>query len=417
MDNSNTNSNDSANINANNDARSNNIINNHDLYIMTKLNDIERSIALQNEKIDEIEKKVIPINWFSGAVVSFFALTGFQFYNVHDLKSPINELTVDFKKSIDDIKNTKDSLIQIQNTSQDMKKYTESIKETVELMNISGNRFDTLTKSIQNNINAQQIKTQEQTHKDDELQDKSQVSESIDILLRAAKKAGLDENNPRVLLFSAYKSLKLGKYDEARKIATSVIKASPKEANAYFIIGQTYYKEEKYDDAISYYKKAIEIDPKNAVYLNNLSTAYFGLWKKSERNSPNADPNLKLAAETADAALRQSPNDEDIAYNLAGTMNTQGRYEEVSKRFNAPQYHKMPRLMIELSIAKLRSKKTSEAIAIIRDLVSQSHDTALNVAADPDLTELRTNPDFRSILEAAMPPILWKATLAAWADD
>src|ERR1700756_3215124 len=64
-------------------------------------------------------------------------------------------------------------------------------------------------------------------------------------------------------------SYKKGLYNQAISDYNKAIEIDPKYAGAYNNRGYTYYSKDLYDQAISDYNKAIEIDPRYAGAYNN----------------------------------------------------------------------------------------------------------------------------------------------------
>lgn len=65
-----------------------------------------------------------------------------------------------------------------------------------------------------------------------------------------------------------------GKYDLALSYFNKVIELSPHNAKAYFNKGFTYFRLKEYDKAISDYNRAIEIDPKYANAYSHRGRTY-----------------------------------------------------------------------------------------------------------------------------------------------
>jgi tetratricopeptide (TPR) repeat protein len=80
-----------------------------------------------------------------------------------------------------------------------------------------------------------------------------------------------------------------GSYDEAKKYLRDVLAINPNEGDAYWELGNiSWNKEKNYPDAITSYKKAIEVKP-NSSYYENLAKVYEELWKKNRDDSKRTD--------------------------------------------------------------------------------------------------------------------------------
>ncbi len=64
-------------------------------------------------------------------------------------------------------------------------------------------------------------------------------------------------------------------WNKAIENADIIIENDPKNANAFFIKGRSFFGSKDFVKAIENYEKAINFDPSNFEYINNLSTAHF----------------------------------------------------------------------------------------------------------------------------------------------
>jgi len=64
--------------------------------------------------------------------------------------------------------------------------------------------------------------------------------------------------------------------DEGRVQAlNTILKSDPKNVNATIQLGNTYFDAERWDEAITWYERALEIDPKNADASTDLGVSYY----------------------------------------------------------------------------------------------------------------------------------------------
>ncbi len=70
----------------------------------------------------------------------------------------------------------------------------------------------------------------------------------------------------------AYRSK--GQYDQAISDFNKALEINPRYARAHYNRGNTYYQMGRYDQAISDYNKALEINPRHAKAYNNRGVAY-----------------------------------------------------------------------------------------------------------------------------------------------
>ena len=79
------------------------------------------------------------------------------------------------------------------------------------------------------------------------------------------------------LLYFRYKKL-----DESEKLCEIVIEANPKNSTAYILLGNIYRQKKRLKDAISYYKKATEIEPSNIFLQIEYGETQFEMGNVSE---------------------------------------------------------------------------------------------------------------------------------------
>jgi len=66
----------------------------------------------------------------------------------------------------------------------------------------------------------------------------------------------------------------LNKYDEAITMYKKAIEIDSLDPSYYNSCGDSLYNLNKYEEAITIFKKAIEIDSQNAIYFNNWEILY-----------------------------------------------------------------------------------------------------------------------------------------------
>lgn len=69
-------------------------------------------------------------------------------------------------------------------------------------------------------------------------------------------------------------ALEKGNFAEAEAAAQELVEKNPNSSNAWYIHGDVFLDQKKFADAITSFRKAVDIDPKNAVVWRNLQYAY-----------------------------------------------------------------------------------------------------------------------------------------------
>ncbi|MFA5584391.1 MAG: tetratricopeptide repeat protein, partial [Bacteriovoracaceae bacterium] len=104
------------------------------------------------------------------------------------------------------------------------------------------------------------------------LKDQHGTTEIPPIIVKEDKKSEGEEEEKSIerLLSDAHTHFEQKSYQEAEKIAIEVVKRDHKNSSAYFILGNVFFEDKNFDDAINSFKKSIEYDPANDLTLNNL---------------------------------------------------------------------------------------------------------------------------------------------------
>jgi len=117
----------------------------------------------------------------------------------------------------------------------------------------------------------------------------------------------------------AWHYLEQGRYDEAKKSFTEMIKIDPNDAQAYNGLGEAYREMDQWDEALKRYKEAIRIDPDNSNGYTGLGDVYRDMGKYDEA--------IKCYKE----AIRIDPDNSRGYYKLGRVYDEQGKYDEALK--------------------------------------------------------------------------------------
>lgn len=135
----------------------------------------------------------------------------------------------------------------------------------------------------------------------------------------------IDKNDYASYNHIALNLIKLKNYEEALKAcdkSLAIVSSGPEAADAYNNIGVCFYETQKYHDAISYYKKALQYKPTYSIYLNNMGLAY-----KDIKDPENA----LFYFEKAAAANPKDPN----AYYYIGMLYYDDRQDDAAAKYFA----------------------------------------------------------------------------------
>lgn len=98
------------------------------------------------------------------------------------------------------------------------------------------------------------------------------------------------------------------KYSDAEVDFRKVVEDSPKNFDANFNLGDSYYKQQKYEEAIKSYTSALENTESDA----NRAKTYYNIG-----NALLKDNKIEQSIEAYKNALKYNPDDEDTKYNLS----------------------------------------------------------------------------------------------------
>lgn len=158
--------------------------------------------------------------------------------------------------------------------------------------------------------------------------DKKQYKKAMGVLnsLLVLKPNDEQINNFMITLYDA-----MGKKDEATKRMEQLIKSAPKNKSFRFSYGNLLMQLKRYDDAITQYEKALNIDPKYYDALRNLASAYknkaYVIQKKQiddakgDKSKMNPDEYLPYIKKSGESFVkcRKTPkyaNDVNILFDL-----------------------------------------------------------------------------------------------------
>ncbi len=109
--------------------------------------------------------------------------------------------------------------------------------------------------------------------------------------------------------------------DEKISLYKKITEMFPDCCDAYYNLGNIYYRQKRYDDAISAYSSAILVNPAFAIAHNSLGNAYYRLERKED------------AIKEYEACLEIDPKYAGARKNLAEALEKVGRYHEARRHW------------------------------------------------------------------------------------
>lgn len=112
-----------------------------------------------------------------------------------------------------------------------------------------------------------------------------------------------------------------GKLKLAIEFYKKSLEIDPKNSNAFFGLGTCYYTLAEYEQALSYFKKALTLSPNYGLLDYNIALAYAGLGK------------YQKAIEYFNESIKTFPNNSQAYYGLGIAYINLGQYEQASASF------------------------------------------------------------------------------------
>ena len=95
-----------------------------------------------------------------------------------------------------------------------------------------------------------------------------------DSLTEYSRAASIEKPSATMLEHVGQDYVLLGDWDDADKWTLRAVQMNPADADAWYSLGRIRYSEQRFSDALSCFKKALELSPKSVKIENNLGLAY-----------------------------------------------------------------------------------------------------------------------------------------------
>ena len=171
------------------------------------------------------------------------------------------------------------------------------------------------------------------------------------LLMFALHGCGGAEERKAAYLDKAEQSLKAGNLEKARIELKNVLQIDPKNARAYFKLGNIFERKKKFSDAFAHYNKAIELDSDNLEYHAKIGRFYLILANDIEK-----------ATEKMSLVLSKDKDDINGLLLKAGILATQGETKK-AKRVSEALFENHPEsIECALFLSKLYLEENNTAM-------------------------------------------------------
>jgi tetratricopeptide (TPR) repeat protein len=185
-----------------------------------------------------------------------------------------------------------------------------------------------------------------------------------------------------------------GKYSDSIPYLEKAIQIEP-DSGAYSNIGTAYFFLKRFGEASQAFEKAVALNPNDTVTVVNLGDAYRG-----SGQTDKAKDAYQRAISLGYKELQTNPQDATVMAEIALTYAKIGNPQEAEtfiRRARAQDKKNVNIVYREAQINALTGK-SSQALALLEDAL-QDHYSAENAAVDPDLDNLRNNPQFDNLIK------------------
>lgn len=231
----------------------------------------------------------------------------------------------------------------------------------------------------------------------------------------AAKSGGLP-NYMRLLLQSQF-ALADGSWARARSLAVEAKKFDPdKEDGHYdFLIGQAFYQEGMYTEAIGSFEDSIALEPDEAATLNNLGSCYAAL-AANEDNPKEKERLVRESAKYTRMSIEVDAGNDTAVSNLSVAYNELGEYKKSLEALDACEGESAG---VSYQFACTHALMGNKELAVLafKNAILLDRTLALQAMADDDLKTLRGDEEFLATIEGVAGTGMLDAAKKAWAEE
>ncbi|MBC7238067.1 MAG: tetratricopeptide repeat protein [Chloroflexi bacterium] len=186
----------------------------------------------------------------------------------------------------------------------------------------------------------------------------------------------------QALIEQARADLEAERYTEAVSKLEQALRQDDRVAEAHFLLGNAYARQNQFAQAEQEYLRALELDTEHSDARSNLGVVLYQQGKYDR------------AREAFETVLRNHPDDAEVHYNLGGVLAAMNRFDEAIEHFQRatvlnPQLAE-PYLGLG-SVYQLQGKK-EQAIAALKQYLQRATDETWRRQAEQKIREMGGEP-------------------------
>lgn len=362
-----------------------------------------RAIERVDAKADTIFNKIPPLPSLIAASVIVIGVLGLSYKDLQSMSKPITDASVDVQSTT---KALKDSVSEVKADFESIKSLTKDLSSNLK-------KISDLDKALSKMLaEVQRISTSSNLISNKSVEQSKGESTDLESLLGSLGDALPVEMK---LLMDARAAITNYEYAKARDLAAKAkILDSDKGQSIYdSIIASSFYEEGKYREAIGAYSAAIDLEPTESSYHNNLGSTYYALAKEIKD-----DQEKKSLLEKSIAATRESikldPTSASVFANGSMVLNELNKPQEAMELLSSWEGEPSAKIEYQKAATSALMGNASKTIGFLGDAIKIDRQFALHAAADDDFSSFRNNEGFKTILKTNLGDELFSAVLRAW---
>jgi arylsulfatase A-like enzyme/Tfp pilus assembly protein PilF len=169
-------------------------------------------------------------------------------------------------------------------------------------------------------------RSQDYTHLDEETQEKLAALGYVGTFRDTKEQKNLASPRDKIAIYvelnKARELMLTSDFKEAEQMSLNIIKQDPGIIDAYSTLGNIYLKQNRYEEAVSYYKQALDLKPDDAALITGIAACLLKLNRESEAETVLID------------SLRVLPSDSRIFFMLGNVYRAKKEEQKAVDAFN-----------------------------------------------------------------------------------